>query len=64
MAISELLHASKRFIDYVRLALRFCASGRSSPIYSANPLRRAVIYTPVVPAGALNDVFPADAVFA
>jgi hypothetical protein len=37
---------------------------RGSPIYSANPLRRAVISTPVAPAGALNDVFPADTVFA
>jgi hypothetical protein len=64
MAISELLHASMRFIDYVRLVLRLRASSRSSPIYSANPLRRAVISTPVVPAGALNDFFPADAVFA
>ena len=64
MAISELLHASRRFNDYVRLVLRLRASSRSSPIYSANPLRRAVISTPVVPAGALNDFFPADAVFA
>ena len=64
MAISELLHASTRFNDYVRLVLRLRASSRRSPIYSANPLRRAVIHTPVVPAGALYDLFPADAVFA
>jgi hypothetical protein len=37
---------------------------RGSPIYSVSPLRRAVISTPVAPTGALNDVFPADIVFA
>ena len=37
---------------------------RGSPIYSASPLRRAVFHTPVAPAGALNDIFPADSVFA
>ncbi len=31
MAISELLHATKRFNNYIRLALRFRASGREVP---------------------------------
>jgi hypothetical protein len=42
----------------------FAPAAERSPIYSANPLRRAIINTPVVPAGALYDHFPADAVFA
>lgn len=60
MAISEPLLASKQFNAYIRLALRLRASLQRVPnLLCQSSLRRAVIRTPVAPADAFNDVFPA-----
>jgi hypothetical protein len=57
MATSAPLPASRRLMDYTRLALRSRASGRGSPIYSLSPCAHAVARTPVVPMRACDDFF-------
>jgi len=59
MATSAPLHASNRLMHYSRLALRFRASRRGSPIYSVSPCTHAVASTPVVTSRANNDFFRA-----
>ena len=59
MATSAPLHASQRLMNYSRVALRYRASGRGSPIYPVSPCAHAVARTPVVPTSACNDFFPA-----
>ena len=58
-ATSAPLPASRRLMNYTRLALRSRASGRGSPIYSVSPCAHAVARTPVVPARAYDDFFRA-----
>ena len=64
MATSELLNPSPRLLDYSRGALRTSARFRRSPIYSAEPLSRAAVPTPMVPATALGSIFIAGLAFA